>query len=171
MTRRLPRIIPEHRRPATAAGLLLALAVAGCYTYVPARPGEVSPGTRVRVLLSEEEADRLSDVTWTRDRAVEGTLLEEENGELLLLVPVITQTRGIRVETLRQRIRLSPEDILLLERRELNRGKTVVVVGTGALIVGAVLANELWGGANPGSEPPEAPPQDAIIWIRIPVGR
>lgn len=133
------------------------LALAGCYSYRPVPSGAVPLDAQVRARLSAQQADRLGDVLPAGTRVLEGTVLESGGDALLLLVPVSSQLRGARVDVLNQRLRLSQSDIVELELKELDRGRTGLLVGAGAVALGAIVVAAIveTGGGDGPEEPPE----------------
>lgn len=156
---------PRCRIP-VALPTALIVSIAGCYSYVPADPGRVPPRSDVRAVVTPDQAARLDPLLVQGERVVEGELLENGATDLLLLVPVSSDVRGARVETLHQRIRLSNADVVQLELRELDRTRTGLLIAGGAALVAGVLIRQLTGDSGgqtggPGPNPPEN---------RVPVG-
>lgn len=147
----------------TAARCLLVLwltSLCGCYTYDPARLGDVRAEMRVRARLSEAELARLGSVVPSDGRVIEGEVLERGGGELLLLVPVTTDVVGTRVATLHQRLRIPDSGIIEIEARRLDRLKTGLVLGAAAAVAGAIAVAALKRGyrsdrTGNGGTPPE----------------
>lgn len=117
---------------------LLPLLCGACHAYAPASPSAVGPGDQVRALLTAEQLDRFRGVLPTDARSVEGTVLEAVPGELLLEVPLLVQAEGLRVESLRQRLRIPETGLADLEFRTLARGRTWALAGAAAALVGYV---------------------------------
>lgn len=154
-------------RAAGCAALLCGPALGGCYALVPVEEGALAPREEVRVWLSAEGEAAVAPVLGGRVRSVEGTVVSVDPSGLSLEVPVAVRQAGFHAERLRQEIRLAPAEVSLLQRRELDRARTAVVVtGTGAALAAAAwLTMTGWTGAStdhPGGG--DDPPQ-----LRIPI--
>jgi hypothetical protein len=121
---------------------------AACYRYTPASVDAVPPDTDVRARLSAAEADRLSEYMPAESRVLEGKVLERNGDSILLLVPVLSELRGNRVQTLHQRLEVSRSGIVDLELRQLDRGKTGLIMAGGVAAVAAVVVNSVILGAS-----------------------
>jgi hypothetical protein len=147
---------------ATLSSLLLTGA---CYSYQPARLESITPGSSVRVRLSQDAADRLTDEGVTSTRLLDGVLLQN-GGESLLLDTDMT-TGGAARRTLRQRLSIPVSGITEIELKQLDRVKTGVAIGVGVAVVGTVIAAQLAGGfggdEDPGPEPGE-------LRVPLPIG-
>lgn len=109
----------------SAAALSLA-----CYGYVPASLDEVAPGTPVRAVLSTEAQRALPESLGLRRRAVQGTLVDRNGDRLLLDVRSDEgQWRGTS-RPLYQRVVVAPRDVLQVEVRRLQRGRTYGLLAT-----------------------------------------
>ena len=131
-----------------ARGPLLAasiLCLSGCFRYVPIRL-EVAPvGEDVRLVVTRQGAFELSEVTGVSAAApvLRGELVRVEDRAVLLRIPLESQRMGIHTEELGQTIRVPTEEILSIERRELDRtltgllaaASTAAAVGVISLIV------------------------------------
>lgn len=127
---------------------------ASCYTYAPVEPAALRAGTSVRARISSTAADRLAALLGTTDaRLITGTLIENGPDTIIVEVPTVTRAdmRG-SVQTLHQRVSISPGELLEIETRTLNRLRTGVVAGSAAVIVGAVVIRAIKG--DPGTERP-----------------
>jgi hypothetical protein len=143
---------------------------AGCYKYVPSSVGEVSPGTPVRVRLTAVEAGRLVDQRLTDARLLTGTLVEGD-GENLLVDTSIGHNdaeRGMR--SVVQRLAVPTHEVLEIEQRQLDKGRTGLVVGAGTVALGVVIALQSRGGSGR-SDTPGGGTQEArrvpILSLRI----
>jgi len=127
---------------------------AGCYSYASVDPGAARPGTGVRARVTAPAAERLAPLLSTSDaRVLIGTLIENEPSGMIIEVPTVAQTEiGSSVQTLHQRVSVARGDLVELETRQLDRGRTALVVGASALIAGSVLIKSLQG--QPGSDKP-----------------
>jgi hypothetical protein len=140
-----------------AAGAALAL---GCYTYVPATIEAVPVGTEVRALLSTEAELALRDSLGVELRPLRGTLVDRQGGRLLLSVRTGVGSRDLGSQALYQRIGVTPQDVLRVDVRRLQRTKTVAfafaVAGVAALVtLGALGKLNPGGSGGGGGGPPE----------------
>lgn len=136
---------------------LLPLLCGACHAYAPASPSAVGPGDQVRALLTAEQLDRFRGVLPTDARSVEGTVLEATPGELLLEVPLLVQAEGLRVESLRQRLRIPETGLADLEFRTLAQGRTWALAGAAAALVGYVTWDQWFSDAKRDSQVPPGP--------------
>jgi hypothetical protein len=129
---------------------------------------------KVRARLSASQVEELTEVLPTEDRLVEGTVVQNGSQELVLLVPVTTANYRGRTETLSQRVGLPWSGVLETELKELDRWKTGILSGVGALAVSLVLYETLGEGSSgelPGGGPGPKESRIPIRIFRIPVGR
>lgn len=147
-----------------AALALLPLFCGACHAYAPASPTAVGPGDQVRALLTAEQFDHFREVLPTDARSVEGTVLEAVPGELLLEVPILVQAEGLRVEPLRQRLRIPETGLADLELRTLARGRTWALTGVVAGLVGYVVWDQWFADAD---RSPQAPPGTVNEFWRV----
>jgi hypothetical protein len=130
--------------------LLAALLLSGCHRYVPAELGELRPDMAVRVRV----ADRPTSPP------LEGPVVElgpGGSGVTILPEASILGEEGP--------VSLTPVQIEVLERRELDRTRTALVVA-GTAIVG--LASILLIEGEPTQEPQR--PGGGLLFFRLPVG-
>jgi hypothetical protein len=141
------------------------LLTGACYSYKPARLESITPGSSVRVRLSEDAAERLTDEGVTSTRLLDGVLLQ--NGGESLLLDTDLDASGPSRRILRQRLSIPVGGITEIELKQLDRMRTGVALGVGVAVVGAVIASQLAGGfgrdENPGPEPGE-------LRIPLPIG-
>ena len=132
------------RRSSLAILLTVALVAAGgCYSYHVVPVNEVTPGQDVRIRISAAEAARLGDLIDRGDRSLDGQLLENTEGQVVLGVSNVSQSTALTAVQdpsghLMQRIAVPRESLLELEVRTLNRTKTAVVVGLLAAVSATV---------------------------------
>lgn len=144
----------------------------GCYTYTPIDVADLTPQMEVRAEVTPAERESLADVLPGDNRVLEGTFISRSGDELLLQVEAVAAQRGVRLETLDQRIGVDPAGVLQLELKEKDQAKTI---GLAALIAGGVatvviIATQGGGAEDPGNIGPGGP-QDAVTPIfRIPIG-
>ncbi len=124
--------------------VLVAVPLGGCYTYTPLNLEEVSPLHEVRARVSLAEAERLEELVGRErrnPRMVEGIVAERSNETLSMDMSVASELAGARVQTFRQRVEIPVQSILEVERKELDRGRTLMLTGAvGAVLAAAVFA-------------------------------
>ena len=149
------------------AAVLLPLLVGGCHHYAPGSLAELSAGDRVRTLLTQEQLREFDEFLPGGERAVVGTVVEADSGGLLLEVPVMTVAEGIRVDSYSQRLRIPAPGVADVEVRTLARGRTYALVGVAAVVVGAVVWDQVGRARRGGTSPPDPPSEDGAVVIRL----
>jgi hypothetical protein len=148
--------------------LIALLLTTGCYRYVPARTGAVPVGTEVRLHVTPEAAARVEPVVGSSLQEVDG-LLERWGDEVVLAVRVPSGEGAIERD-LRNRVILSPNEVIAVEVRERDRARTAILTaGLTAVGVGAVVAaiSGVFGGSTNTDPPVE---EDSRVPIfRIPI--
>jgi hypothetical protein len=139
--------------------------VTGCYRYQVVAPDTLSPGTEVRARLSADAVERAAEVLASGDdiqRVIEGRFVERERESVVLLVPFTrTDPGGAR---LGQRLRFDLRDILEIESKHLDRRRTALVLGTGAVILGVAVIRQLRdSGEGLGPNPPGGGPEELVV--------
>jgi hypothetical protein len=138
--------------------------VSACYSY-SAIPVSTAPvGERVRVRLSGAEAERLEPVLGFTDREIEGQLLQQSDSTVVLSVPLpLPVERGATLERAHQRIIIPRSDLQELQRRQLDKTRTSLLVGAGVVAISAVIAASTGavqvgsGGSRPNPQQARAP--------------
>ncbi len=154
------------------APVLLAL---GCYTYTPTTIDALAVGGETRVRITAEEASRIAEALTHDARLLEGRILERSDDRLLLQVPVQPRDPAQGAELLYQRIDVPLTGVVEVETRRLNHGRTAVLLGAGAAIVGFAVAHQLGDrGGEPGQPPDGGQPTElvapaALRRVRIPL--
>ncbi|MEX2466870.1 MAG: hypothetical protein WD995_08160 [Gemmatimonadota bacterium] len=166
-------------RPATVTSAALFAATllsSGCYSYT-AVPLELAPeGEDVRVLVTRRGAFELSEITAVQGEipSVRGRIVSKEQGEILLRVPVAQRTDGFHMVSLDQTVRVPTGEILQVERRDFDRGKTALL-GAGALAGSAFIIISIMdafgGDAGSGEGPDPEETRIPVPLISIPIGR
>ena len=141
-------------------GVVGAALSLGCYTYVPASLDVVPVGAEVRALLSTDAELALRDSLGVPLHPLRGTLVDRQDGRLLLSVRAGIGSRGLGSQPLYQRIGVTPQDVLRVEVRRLQRTRTmafaVAVAGVATLVTLGALGKLNPGGSNSGGGgPPE----------------
>ena len=138
---------------------VLCLVAGGCYSYVAAPSTGARIGEQVRVRVSGAQADRLEQVLGVNDRNIEGELLEQADGSVVLGValPVPGQS-GTTLERAQQRITIDRAELQDIELRRLDKLRTTLLVGGAVAAVAAIAAttgSSLLGGSGASGSPNE----------------
>ncbi len=132
-------------------GAAIALS-SGCFSYKAAELGSVHQGTEVRVQLTREGFAALSDLPMESGPRLTGTLVSSDASQLRVRVPLAAERL---TTTVAQEFEIPAGAIVQLERRELNRTRTAIVVGGAvATVVGFYLGFEK-GNPFKGDDPKE----------------
>ena len=157
-----------------AIALTLGLACTqGCYKYTPIGYADVAPDMEVRAEVTPTEREALQEALPGDDRVLAGTVVDNGGDGLMLQVQSVTSRRGVRMETLDQRVHIQQSGILTLELRERDKGKTygltaAVTAGVAAVVILAIQA----GRAGESDPLGNNGPQDILIpLLRFPIGR
>ena len=130
----------------------MAVSVTGCYSYIPSEAAAVPPGERVRVYVTREALVRLGDIPVNGGPVLNGTLVRAEPANLVVRLPVATRQTGFNMQVLGQDVFIPNDQVLQLERREMNGPMTALLTVAGtAAIAGLVVM--IISGARSG-EPP-----------------
>lgn len=166
-----------HGATVTRAVLMAALLTsAGCFSYT-AIPLELAPeGQDVRVLVTRRGAFELSEVTNVQGEvpSVSGRIVTKEDREILLRVPIAQRRDGFHMASLDQTIRVPMGEILQVERRDFDIGKTVLL-GAGALAGSVFIIMSIMDafGGDTGSGDGPGPDESWVPapLISVPIGR
>ncbi|MBT8488193.1 MAG: hypothetical protein KJO65_05105 [Gemmatimonadetes bacterium] len=145
--------------------IALILVGTGCHTFQPASVDTVAPGERVRVRVTGAFSDSLATLLQREDaRTFEATVVSEAGTSMFLDVPVQQELRGMRFETLNQRVEVPTSAFVDLETKRLDKGRSLLAGGALAAAIGAFvvieLSKESGGGQLPGTP---GGPVDAIV--------
>jgi hypothetical protein len=147
---------------AVVMACLMAVLLA-CYRYAPATLDAVPVGASVRAQISSQAELALRDSFGVNMRVLTGTLVDRQERRLLLQVRTASGAEAFGSQSLYQRIAVSPQDVLRLDVRKLDRVKTGVLT---AILAGAaaIVAIKIIGDRRPGTPdvPPGPPPEH--IW-------
>lgn len=108
-----------------ALGAASAALTLSCYTYVPATVDVVPVGAQVRAMLSTEAELALRDSLGVELRPLHGTLIDRQADRLLLSVRAGVGSQQLGSQPLYQRVGVTPQDVLRVDIRRLQRSKTV----------------------------------------------
>ncbi|GLC28029.1 hypothetical protein [Roseisolibacter agri] len=133
--------LKARRRRAALVGTLAAhTLLVGCYAHVPAAPGSVAPGARVRVGLTDAGVGALASSLGSSVRGLEGQV-ERVAGDTLVLRPDrLLTTADVDVAWSGDALALPAAWRQGVERRQLAKGRTAVLVGGGVALVVALVA-------------------------------
>ncbi|MDB4874467.1 MAG: hypothetical protein JWM41_913 [Gemmatimonadetes bacterium] len=122
--------------------LLVPVLVAGCYTYSPIEVAAVTPGMEVRARVSAATAAQFGASLGMSDaRVLAGSVVDAQPDALTLRVPTVPAgTVGAR-EGLFQQILITRANVLELESRQLDKGRTRLAVAAGVIGAVAVVAS------------------------------
>ena len=136
----------------------------GCFTYIPARPGEIEPGLDVRARVSPAAGARIAPLLGaTEARRLDGKLITIGTDTLIVEVPTVMLNNSEFGRTPNQRVSIPKGELIELEVRKLDRLRTIGIVGGAAIVLGVTLTNALKG--EPGKEPlPGGGGTDAIVF-------
>lgn len=114
--------------------------LAGCYNYTPIAPTTVQPGVEVRATINGAASDRVAPITGTFDnRLLTGNVIENNGGTLVVEIPTgAVPNTGASVVQMHQRVNLAPADMVRLETRKLDVGRTSLLAS--AIVAGAAAA-------------------------------
>jgi hypothetical protein len=146
-----------------------AVLLSGCFSYIPARPGEVEPGVDVRARVSPTAGARIAPLLGAADaRRLDGKLISNGADTIVVEVPTVMLDNREFGRTPNQRVSIPRSDLVELEVRKLDRWRTLGIVGGAAVVLGVTLTKALKG--EPGKEPlPGGGGTDAIVFrIRWP---
>lgn len=146
--------------PKGVLGVAVAALSVGCYTYAPVTLDAVPVGAEVRALLSTEAELALRDSLGMNLHPVQGTLVDREQGRLLLSVRAGVGARELGSQVLYQRVGVAPQDVLRVDVRRLQPTKTVAlavaIAGVATLVtLGAFGKLNPGGSGGGGGGPPE----------------
>ncbi len=151
----------------TGTRVALALALGGCYRYVPVDVASVRPAEVVRVDVTEKASLRLVKDFGAYLSSLEGQFAREGRDSVSVTVPVNRDYRGVSLEGGRQTLFLGLQEVVGVRRREFARGRTVAV-GVGSLVVFAAIVAGIAQWGDPNSEvvepPPPPPPSGRLVF-------
>ena len=146
-----------------SVSLLLLLALSGCVTYIPHPPGDPpARGTEMRARLTDPGAVRVMGLFGVPIREVEGRILETSPDSVRF---VLLSAQEYRLPwNQEQPLSLAWSEVVTLEEKRLDRGRTALfVVGAGTLT--GVLIAALFKAATNSEEEGDGQPDQAFIPI------
>ena len=152
--------------------LMAGLVSTGCYNYVPTQVEAAPPGEEVRLHVTRDGARELAEVTDVVGAVpeVRGRVIGRDQSDLLLRVPVVQRWEGMSNSGLGQTIRVPTDEILSVERRELDGVMTAVLVTGGVAAATAVLLGVIEAFGRPSSNPDGPDPDFFLGLFSIPIG-
>jgi hypothetical protein len=133
----------------------MAASVTGCYSYIPSEPAAVAPGERVRVFVTQQALASLGELPVPEGSVLNGTLVRAEPANLVLRLPVATRQTGFNMEVLGQDVFIPSDQVLQLERREVNGAMTALLTVAGTAAIAGLIAMIISGARS--GETPETP--------------
>jgi hypothetical protein len=121
------------------ATAVAALSASGCFSYFPATLETVPAGENVRIFVSPAGMSEVGELPVAAGPMLQGTLVRRESDGILLHVPVASREEGFYRASIGQDVRIPSREILRMERRQINRFTTGLLVGG----VGATAATVL----------------------------
>jgi hypothetical protein len=143
--------------------------VVGCYSYQPIDPAVAPVGMEVRAHITGAASDRVAPLIGSLDsRVLVGNVVENSGGAMTLEVPTgampnVTES----IVRLHARVPIVPTDLVGLEQRRLDVGRTWLLAGAvgAGVAAGVALAIRAAADPQPGKFPTEPPPINRIpIW-------
>ena len=150
--------------------LYLMPLLVGCYSYTPIDFTAAPAGSEVRARITGAAMDRVAPLLGSFDtRVLTGSVVENNAGTMLVEVPTGAMSNVVaNVVQLHARIPLSAADMVSLEQRKLDVGRTsvlagAIVAGLGVAVAAAIHAGG--GSSEEGKQPGEPPPINRIpLW-------
>lgn len=136
---------PNHYLRHLAAVLVLSTTT-GCFNYVPTEIGAVPPGESVRLFLTRAGVDAINEagnedaLNTLFEPVLSGEFVRRTDADLYVRVPTVRRQVGFHSAQLGQDIRVPAGEVVQIERQELSRAKTGVLIGgTAAVITGLIV--------------------------------
>jgi hypothetical protein len=107
----------------------------GCFSYVPAEPGTLPEGGRVRVQLTRQGFAALPEIPNQSGPRLAGTLVRRNDDQLRLRVPIKVDGPG---PDFGQEVVIPAGAIVGFERRELSRSRTAIAIAGGLATAAAL---------------------------------
>ena len=126
-------------RLAVALGAAI-LCTAGCFRYIPTEVAAIPDGERVRVHLTRAGQLDLPELTDPVGGPVQGTLVRRADDRIFLRVPVAVRREGFLQSNIGQDAAIPFSEIVQIERRQLSRSRSgLMVAGTAGFAAMVVL--------------------------------
>lgn len=140
----------------------------GCYRFEPGTVDAVPQGSTIRAVLSPTATDRLRERHGIEGRQLDGRVVAANGEALSLWVASVPLSTEFGVRTLYQQVDIPKADVLRVDLRRLDTGKTAMVVVGGAAALAIVGRAMLLGGgkgARPGTGP--GPSESVRGWLVV----
>ena len=106
----------------TAILVVASSLLAGCFSYIPARPGEIEEGFDVRARVSPSAGARIAPLLGATDaRRLDGKLITNGADTIIVEVPTVMLDNREFGRTPNQRVSIPRGDLVELEVRKLDR--------------------------------------------------
>lgn len=144
----------------TLPWILAANLVSACYVHTAAEINAVSPGNKVRVVLTPAGVERLREGSARIMDEVEGSLVSVSPDSLIIERRIGEEFRGTAFEDVRQRLTVARAEVREIRTPVFHMERTLLVSAGIAVVTGVVLAElfsldaEGSGGANRSPNPP-----------------
>ena len=167
---------PKSLIPTLVAAWIAVLS-AGCFSYVPTELGVVTPGEPVRLYLTRAGVDAVNEggaeeaLSPVSDPILSGEFVRQTDADLFLRVPTVRRQVGFHSAQLGQDVRIPAGEIVQIERRQLNKGATGLLIGGAAAAVTGLVVFILNDARQPSTtDPPFDPVEDRrrrVITLRF----
>ena len=123
------------------ASAWMAILSAGCFSYIPTEIGAVPPGESVRLFLTREGVDAVNQggaeeaLSAILDPVLSGEFVRRTDADLFLRVPTVRRQVGFHSAQLGQDVRVPTSEIVQIERQQLSKAKTGLLVGGAAAAI------------------------------------
>jgi hypothetical protein len=149
-----------HRRFLIA---LFVLTASGCYTFQPTNVLELEPGQAVRARITGAFSDSLSTILMRDARTFEGDVVQSDGRSVLLDVPVSSGYRGMRLQTLNQRVEVPRDAFLEVSAKQLSKGRTFAALGAVGVIAGSLIYTQLNSDTGGADRPGGGGPVESVV--------
>lgn len=154
------------KRVTCAEFLLGAASLLGCYRFQPATIEAVPRGSTVRAVLAPVASERLRERHGIEGRTLSGTVMATNGETVSLWVASGPPPREFGARPLYQQVDVARADVLRVDMRELDRGKTTLAALGGAAAVVIVARGTIFGGGpGNGTGTGGVPPESRRRWV------
>lgn len=154
--------------PVVKASLILlsALALGGCYQYVPiATPAEPPVGERVAFEITDRGRAELAERLGSGVVQVEGNLTTADSTRYVMRVWGLSTISGQKAHWSGETVSIARDYVSTVKARQLSKGRTWLAAGLAAGAFYLLVSQDLVGGGlGDDDDPPQPPPQSSIIW-------
>lgn len=167
---------PKRLLSTLAAALVLSTTT-GCFNYVPTEIGAVPPGESVRLYLTRAGVDAANEggaeeaLSVVSEPVLSGEFVRRTGDDLFLRVPTVRRQIGFHSAQLGQDIRIPTGEIVQIDRQQLSKAKTGLLVGGATAAITGLVVFILNDARQPNSvNPPFDPVEERgrrVITIRF----